>query len=46
VASLSAPAGYLYSGHPLGVTGTILVAVSVVLRVAYMLWRRRSGRRR
>jgi hypothetical protein len=41
VAHLSAPAGYLYSGHSLGWTGTVLVAVTVLARIAYMLWRRR-----
>jgi len=41
VASLSAPAGYIYNGHSLGLLGTILVAVAVVLRVGWMLWRRR-----
>jgi hypothetical protein len=41
VASLSAPPAYLYNGHSLGVTGTVLVAVTVALRIGYMLWRRR-----
>jgi hypothetical protein len=41
VASLSATAGYVYTGHSLGLTGTILVAVTLVLRIGYMLWRRR-----
>jgi hypothetical protein len=44
VAPLSALAGYVYTGHSLGLTGTILVAVTVLLRVAYMFWRRRGRR--
>jgi hypothetical protein len=40
VAPLSAVLAY-YSGHSLGLLGTILVAVALVLRVGYMLWRRR-----
>jgi hypothetical protein len=41
VASLSGPAGYAYTGHSLGLTGTILVTLTFVLRIGYMLWRRR-----
>jgi hypothetical protein len=44
VASLSAPAGYLSNGHSLGTTGTVLVAVTLVLRLGYMFWRRRRRR--
>jgi hypothetical protein len=46
VASLSPPPGYLYDGHSLGWIGAILVCVTLVLRIGFMLWRRRSGRRR
>jgi len=35
-----------YAGHSLGTTGTILVGVTVVLRVGWMLWRRRGRGRR
>ena len=38
---MSAPPAYLYNGHSLGTTGTILVAVTLVLRLGYMFWRRR-----
>jgi hypothetical protein len=44
VAPLSGVVPASYNGHPLGLVGTILVAVTVVLRVGWMLWRRRSRR--
>jgi uncharacterized membrane protein len=32
---------YYYTGHSLGVAGSIAVAVAVLLRLAWMYWRRR-----
>jgi hypothetical protein len=37
---------YLYTGHSLGLTGTIIVIVGVVARLAWMIARRRRRRRR
>jgi hypothetical protein len=41
VGPLSSILAYVYDGRSLGVTGTVLVAVTVILRIGYMLWRRR-----
>jgi hypothetical protein len=34
---------YLYTGHSLGLTGTIIVIVGVVARLAWMIARRRPS---